>query len=539
MNGLPTQPASSRLRVGQRLADYSLLAGAMLAAGHSAQAAIVYTDVDPDESVDGSFFSIDMDGDGIIDFTVRQSGYSYASTFFSYASNFAYFSAAFGNEFRVPGPFGYGLSPLPYGTAISPTASFSPYGGTMGNAFRFTSSYSSFSSSYGLWGGLTDRYAGVKFQISGVTHYGWVRMDVPVGYGQIIIKDFAYEDVPNTPINAGDKTPAAEVPTALAASDISDNGNGTDLELAFTRAVDETTVSEYRLIVSKSPSAPFNRAAAEALPADRYTVQAPIGSDIITTFTAATKDVDGDVVVPGQNYVCFVLSMPDGVLAMATALSDSSNVVTLLANSSPTSNVVPTDVANTGTGQDMAVAFTRAPIESTVGEYRIIVVDSAAAPSFNLTAATAITAGNYTPVAPNGTNPSVLLAAGAKDADGDPIANDVPYVVFVLSVADGTIAQVNALSSPSAPITLRLVSGLTTASAEGGPQATWQDQAIWVNADKPGSFRLMALDGRLLASGTYEAGQHPLSISPGLAKGAMVLLLDDGEQHVRRLVANR
>ena len=126
--------------------------------------------------------------------------------------------------------------------------------------------------------------------------------------------------------------------------------------------------------------------------------------------------------------------------------------------SEPVSNIQVADVADNGNGQDLQVSFNKAVNESKVGEYRIIAVKSTGAAGFDLTAANSVTAGNYTSVTPNGNNISQVLSAGAKDKDGDLIANQVAYKVFVLSVADGINATINALSSASAEITLTALS---------------------------------------------------------------------------------
>ena len=55
----------------------------------------------------------------------------------------------------------------------------------------------------GNWVGITDGYMGVKFDISGATHYGWVRMDIAASSASITVKDFAYDATAATPILAG------------------------------------------------------------------------------------------------------------------------------------------------------------------------------------------------------------------------------------------------------------------------------------------------------------------------------------------------
>lgn len=62
---------------------------------------------------------------------------------------------------------------------------------------------------WGNWCDVTDRYLGLRFNISGSTHYGWVRMSVTFfAYGGIVwhIKDMAYHDTAGFPINAGQQT---------------------------------------------------------------------------------------------------------------------------------------------------------------------------------------------------------------------------------------------------------------------------------------------------------------------------------------------
>lgn len=60
-----------------------------------------------------------------------------------------------------------------------------------------------------------NRYIGVRFQISGETHYGWIRLTVTTDPNRhhpsmsAEISAYAYETVPNKPIKAGTATTAA------------------------------------------------------------------------------------------------------------------------------------------------------------------------------------------------------------------------------------------------------------------------------------------------------------------------------------------
>jgi hypothetical protein len=371
----------------------------------------------------------------------------------------------------------------------------------------------------------------VEFLIGANTHYGWIRMELGPGIGNVTLKDFAYEDVPNTPISAGDATPAAFPATMLVASDIADAGDGSDLELSFTKADDEATVSEYRLIVHKASADPLLLAMAEMLPPARYTPFAPTGSDVVTTFGASTLDTDGDLVVPGVPYICYVWSVEDGVLALRGTLSAASNEVTLLANASPASNVLAIDVANTNSGADIQVAFDAAPFETTLQEYRIMVVDAASASSFNLTAANAVLAGNYTQVAPSGGPYNILLPSSATTVDGAFISNGVPYRIFVLSVADGVVAQSNVLSTSTADLTLSTVSSIP-GFAEGGLQAWTAEGRLYWSSQKGGTYRFIGLDGRVLEQGQYASGEGQRTL-PLVAQGIVELIEGDRRTTLR------
>jgi len=64
----------------------------------------------------------------------------------------------------------------------------------------------------GLWKGPQVHYMGVKFSISGETHYGWVRLrDFVCGLESPFMVGYAYETVANKPIQTG--PPGTDEPT--------------------------------------------------------------------------------------------------------------------------------------------------------------------------------------------------------------------------------------------------------------------------------------------------------------------------------------
>lgn len=126
--------------------------------------------------------------------------------------------------------------------------------------------------------------------------------------------------------------------------------------------------------------------------------------------------------------------------------------ITINFNSAPAAvdgnSIVASDIGNNGNGSDLQVQFSKSSDESMkVGSYRIFVVKHGK--TFDLAAANAVSTANYTAVTKTGQNIKVTLSATAKDTDGEVIKNATAYDIYVLSVADGTNANLNALSDPA------------------------------------------------------------------------------------------
>jgi hypothetical protein len=100
-------------------------------------------------------------------------------------------------------------SELKRGAKIGPSAQFSSngFGAAVEREIKWVNSSSvSFSRQYGNWGGNpSNTYLGVKFLISGETHYGWVRLTVATGAHEMAatITAYAYETEANKRILAG------------------------------------------------------------------------------------------------------------------------------------------------------------------------------------------------------------------------------------------------------------------------------------------------------------------------------------------------
>ncbi|WP_315794482.1 copper amine oxidase N-terminal domain-containing protein [Paenibacillus sp. BIC5C1] len=244
----------------------------------------------------------------------------------------------------------------------------------------------------------------------------------------------------------------AGVASNIGVADVSDNGDGRDLRVSFTRASDESNVSAYRVYVVRSAYAgSFTLSAANA--SNNYYQVNKTGGNQSFTLPSNMVDTNGYTVSNNNNYRVFVLSVSTSGNSSQNALSSYSSQITLTANAAVTapSNVVATDIGDNGNGSDLRVTFNRSTDETNVSHYRVFVVKSTNT-SFNLTSANSVSSANYKYVSKNGNNQTVNFT-NEKTVDGSAIVNGVGYRVYVMAVNNnGSLA--NALSSGSGVITL-------------------------------------------------------------------------------------
>ncbi|WP_145335805.1 copper amine oxidase N-terminal domain-containing protein [Paenibacillus xylanexedens] len=247
-------------------------------------------------------------------------------------------------------------------------------------------------------------------------------------------------------------TPA---PVITQVRDISDYGDGRDIQVSFNRVSDESKVTNYRVfVVRNSVASSFNLPTASNLSSSLYYTVNKTGNNLTVTLPSNMRDTSGYNVTNLQDYRIFVMAAGNQQNNYTHALSGSSNVLRLTSNSNAgvATNLSVTDIADNGNGADLRVSFSRASDESNVSHYRVFVVPANNVGSFNLNAANA--SNNYTQVNKTGGNLTVTLSSNSVDTNGYRITNYNAYRVFVLSVnSNGNWSQ-NALSSSSAQITL-------------------------------------------------------------------------------------
>jgi hypothetical protein len=194
-----TTPSNLSVSTQRRLNSYALAASAAgvgaLALALPAQAKIIYT---PTHHVikQGGIYKLDLNHDGITDFTLNETYTATSSGF--YATLSAAPATGNGLEGWTGGrPWAFALKP---GVAIGSRHYFP--GQVLVNAASLAGSLTY----AGSWVNVKNRYAGLKFRIAGKIHYGWARLSVQVMNRSSIIATltgFAYETIPNKPIIAG------------------------------------------------------------------------------------------------------------------------------------------------------------------------------------------------------------------------------------------------------------------------------------------------------------------------------------------------
>lgn len=222
------------------LKKYVGLAGGVTAvAGLNAQ--VMHTDVNPDYVVSpggNTQYAVDFNNDAAYDVAFVAGGWSGSTGTwqgYNYVSSGAVVQIAFGSTMNASNAWmgaSSGPSPLSAGTRIgSSGAFFADQKNVVGTQYVSWPNSTQYNTSYDLGNfsaGATDQYIGVRFVISGDVHYGWIRVDVGSDGKSLTFKDYAYEQTPDTPIEAGSTASMAsvdELASQVAVRNINNNLN--------------------------------------------------------------------------------------------------------------------------------------------------------------------------------------------------------------------------------------------------------------------------------------------------------------------------
>ena len=189
-----------RMSFDKRLAAYSAMATAagvgLLGMAGPASAEVVFTPSNAHVGCGGTFL-IDINNDGVTDFELVPGGYYHQASIrvTGPAANEVIANQAHSN-------FAVALQP---GALIAPNGNFRTIGGTSsyGDGLVLAGNGFSYFDPFGPFAGTHNRALGIRFQINGQTHYGWVGFRHFHKGCSAQLAGWAYETVADRPIRAG------------------------------------------------------------------------------------------------------------------------------------------------------------------------------------------------------------------------------------------------------------------------------------------------------------------------------------------------
>ncbi|MBA3647881.1 MAG: T9SS type A sorting domain-containing protein [Chitinophagales bacterium] len=196
--------------LSDKLKNYSLLAGSVMASSLAAQAQVIYTDISPDKVLGGSvpssfpdvqIDSLDLNNDGVTDFKIILKFYGIDDSIPGYNFREHMEGVELGNSVGSYEAGGYAAIALQFKSGDSiPQNLFAPFFHSVNFAFQ------SGSSTVPFWKNEKDTYIGLKLTIGADVHYGWLRLDANTDslIPGITLKDFAYQETSNVKIAAGE-----------------------------------------------------------------------------------------------------------------------------------------------------------------------------------------------------------------------------------------------------------------------------------------------------------------------------------------------
>ncbi|MBK6732400.1 MAG: T9SS type A sorting domain-containing protein [Bacteroidetes bacterium] len=206
------------------MAAYSVASIAFVAIHEDAQAFVVYNDLDPDSLVLGNdTIFLDIDGDGINDirFWIESKISSIESSgglMVPYQYRFAYgqgisVNAILGKQNTLSSYVINSAYIFESGDLIADTI---PKFTAKARLAGFISVDGSVVYEGGPWSGTDNSYLGIRFKISGATHFAWIRLSVAEGGSSIQLNALAWDNQVDAGIVAGTTVGIAENPELTA-----------------------------------------------------------------------------------------------------------------------------------------------------------------------------------------------------------------------------------------------------------------------------------------------------------------------------------
>ena len=514
-----------------KLSMYTLSATAGLVTAITSQATVIYTDVNPDSTLNGGdVYALDLNNDGTPDFNLNMISSSYSGSYFkSDRKGVRVDMIGYGGNNAIArqngGGYSYFAEALNYGAAISNSLLWNNYGLEMAQSNFSSWSSNPYSNITGPWIGVADKFLGLRFDIGGNPHYGWARLDVDAIPNRAVLKDYAYEDFSGTLINAGDEGgPAVDSTNTLVIADIAENYDTDDLYLSFNMATDESNISEYRVfLVPIANVSTFGYHKVITSPSSDYYSVTPSGTNFSGTLNAGINDYNGDEVILDDLYQAFIVSVP--TTGFSYNMSLGSNQVTI-SSPPPTPSaegIVMTDISDNRNGSDVQVTFNKAIDETTIAYYKFLMVPKSAVQYVTVDNASNAPGSWSKSFNPTGSDFSTILDANTLDFQGNLIVENKPYIGYVVSINNNGINP-NSISDGSNELILTSPDGILDLSSGSFDVNMTQGQLTIENKSqfKNIELNIYTLDGKSIINKKLRSMEESILVD---SKGMFVVTI--------------
>ncbi len=238
----------------------------------SANAQIVYTDVNPDTTISCSAigciqsYNLDLNNDATVDFTLYTS-YQFVPCTLS--------TGGIMQRVYVSSQSGNGIDTLMM-NANDTIGSNLAFSASSENLRRKTFQGGQCNGSSGSWTSTSDHYLGLQITVGASTYYGWARLNVvvpgvyPTSTVYFRVKDYAYNSIPNQPILAGQPNTTGIIEKSFASLitlypnpatnqltiDLSSNNKNVEVTIADItgKVIYKTTATDVQKLEVNSPN---------------------------------------------------------------------------------------------------------------------------------------------------------------------------------------------------------------------------------------------------------------------------------------------
>lgn len=285
----------------------------------------------------------------------------------------------------------------------------------------------------------------VKFLIEGLPHYGWVRLAIAKNryfhkLPTLYIQEIAYNAEPDTPLIV--EVNHASVAGSVQLQDLAETNSPSDLVVSFPHAMDEATVSAYRIFIYPSADPTPTVSILNTLEATRYIEVMPSGMDISVSLSDDLLDINGNPLLPETLYRAIVLSIADGDITDVNDVSiPSPDAEYKYRYASYPHGDTFYDSRDENSITDFTVTFNKSKDETTISEYRVYISNY----NFYGSLASVILLDDmyYTAVIPDGSIHYSIIPDASKLVydDGAPLLFH-RYYTYLAAMPNGTTASI-------------------------------------------------------------------------------------------------